>query len=80
MLDPLKVVKHIPHAFEWKWLNPNEEIVEKKKNKVNKFLLRDIQDLKLQPILLRDGDHIAYCVVTAENQNDDLQTDTDLIL
>lgn len=66
-LCEFKVVKHIPHAFEWKWLNPMEEVVEKKKNKVIKFLLRDILDLKLQPILLRDGDHIAFCAITDEN-------------
>ena len=59
-----KVVKHIPHAFEWKVLNPSEEVTEKKKNKVHKFLLRDIQDLKLSPILLRDGDHIAYSLTS----------------
>jgi len=73
-----KIVKHIPHAFEWRWLDPNEEVVEKKKNKVHKFLLREIKDLKMQPILLRDGDHLAYSV--ASDTPDDLQTDTDLIL
>jgi hypothetical protein len=59
-----KLVKHIPHAFEWKVLNPDEEVTEKKKNKVHKFMLRDIQDLKMHPILLRDGDHIAYSLTS----------------
>jgi hypothetical protein len=45
---------------------------------VFKFFLKDIQDLKMQPILLRDGDHLAYSFSSAEP--DDLQTDTDIVL
>ena len=27
--EKVSIAKYVPHAFEWKWMNPNEEIVEK---------------------------------------------------
>jgi hypothetical protein len=71
-----RLAKHVPHEFEWKAIDPDMECVEKKKNKERKFKLRDIQDLKHYPLMLRDGDHLAICY----EETDDLQTEMDTIL
>ena len=68
------ILKHVPHAFEWKQLDPNQICSEKKKNKTIEFKLSEILDLKHQPILLKDGDHIA---IACEPEGDDFQTDDD---
>lgn len=30
-IESIEVAKHVPHAFEWKWINEEEMFTEKKK-------------------------------------------------
>lgn len=56
-----KVVKHVPHEFLWKVLDPDMTMTQKKKKKEETFKLSELKDLKMYPISLKDGDHIAIC-------------------
>ena len=69
MGNSFKVVKHSPHEFTWKVLDPEQVFTEKKKGKERSFKLKEIQDLKLFPIMLKDGDHIA--IVEDSSEHDD---------
>ena len=63
----VSIAKYIPHAFEWKWMNPEEVIVEKRGKKAKtevKFRAAEI-DLRKMPFLLKDGDIIG---VRADNE------------
>ena len=73
-VNSMKVIKHIPHQFEWKVLDPDEELTIKQKKKSIKQRAGDIE-LKKPPILLKDGDHIG--VLIDGSTVDDLQTDAD---
>ena len=73
--DRFTMVKHVPHAFEWKVLDPEESFTEKKKKTERTFKLGELADLKMNPILLKDGDHIALCEEAGDK--DDYQTDHD---
>lgn len=60
----------MPHNFEWKWFNPDEECTEKigkKKKKEIKFNASEA-DLRKMPFLLKDGDIIGLRI---ENENID---------
>ena len=66
--EDVSIAKHIPHNFEWKWMNPDEECVEKrKKNKEFKFKAGE-GDLRKFPFFLKDGDVIGLRV---EKENSD---------
>ena len=67
-VDSIKIVKHVPHQFEWKVQDPNQEITTKQKKKSIKQRLGDT-DLKKAPILLKDGDHIGV-LVNGEAEDD----------
>jgi len=54
-----KVLKHVPHAFEWKIIDPDSIVTEKKKKKTFTYKLSELKDLKMHPIMLKDGDHFA---------------------
>ena len=56
----------MPHLFEWKWFNPEEEIIEKqgKKKKVEIKTLAAVFDLRKFPFLVTDGDIIGVRVET----------------
>jgi ubiquitin carboxyl-terminal hydrolase 40 len=76
--DTVFIAKYVPHNFEWKWMNPDEEIVEKrKKNKEVKFKAGEA-DLRKFPFMLKDGDIIG---IRLESENidgqDDFQTEED---
>lgn len=73
-VSSMKIIKHIPHQFEWKVLDPDEELTIKQKKKSIKQRAGDIE-LKKPPILLKDGDHIG--VLVDGSTEDDLQTDAD---
>jgi hypothetical protein len=60
-------LKHIPHAFEWRVLDPDSTVTEKKKKTITTYKLSELKDLKMNPILLKDGDHIA---VATQDQDD----------
>ena len=64
----------MPHQFEWKGLDPNEEVTVKQKKKSITQRLGDIEVSK-PPILLKDGDHIG--VQVGGSAEDDMQTDAD---
>lgn len=73
-VDSMKIVKHVPHQFEWKVLDPNEEVTYKQKKKTIKTRAGDLE-LKKPPLLLKDGDHIG--VLVDGSVVDDFQTDAD---
>ena len=76
--ETVSIAKYVPHNFEWKWMNPEEEIVEKKKkNKEVKFKAGEA-DLRKFPFMLKDGDIFG---IRLESENldglDDFQTEED---
>jgi len=80
--DRVSIAKYIPHAFEWRWLNPDEVIVEKKgkKSKTEIKFAASEADLRKAPFLLKDGDIIGIRVDTeAGAEADDFQTEADAI-
>jgi hypothetical protein len=77
---PVSLAKYVPHIFEWKHFNPEEEIVEKqgKKKKVEVKTLVPNFDLRKFPFLINDGDIIGLRVDTDEGApQDDFQTEAD---
>ena len=54
-VSSIKIVKHVPHQFEWKVLDPDEEVTFKQKKKTVKQRAGDM-DLKKPPLLMKDGD------------------------
>lgn len=70
----MKICKHVPHQFNWKVLDPEEEVTVKVKKKSTKHRAGDL-DLNKPPILLKDGDHIG--VLVDGSSADDLQTEAD---
>ena len=54
-VNSIKIVKHVPHQFEWKVLDPDEEVTFKQKKKTVKHRAGDM-DLKKPPLLMKDGD------------------------
>ena len=54
-VNSIKIVKHVPHQFEWKVLDPDEEVTFKQKKKTVKQRAGDM-DLKKPPLLMKDGD------------------------
>lgn len=70
----MKICKHVPHQFNWKVLDPEEEVTVKVKKKSTKHRAGDL-DLNKPPILLKDGDHIG--VLVEGSSADDLQTEAD---
>ena len=58
--EKVSIAKYVPHAFEWKWLNPDEVLIEKrgKKNKIEVKTPAGEVDLRKAPYLLKDGDII----------------------
>lgn len=74
------IAKYVPHQFEWKWLNPDEEIIEKigKKKKTELKIPGREHDLRKFPFFLNDGDIIGVRVDDEpESATDDLQTAAD---
>lgn len=79
--EKISIAKYFPHKFEWKWMDKNEEVVEKKKKgKETKILVGDA-DLKKAPFFMKDGD-IVGVRFDCENINgdDDFQTAEDSVL
>lgn len=58
--EKVSISKYVPHSFEWKWLNPDEVLIEKrgKKNKIEVKTPALEVDLRKIPFLLKDGDII----------------------
>ena len=54
-VNSIKIFKHVPHQFEWKVLDPDEEVTFKQKKKTVKQRAGDM-DLKKPPLLMKDGD------------------------
>ena len=73
-VQSIKIVKHVPHQFMWRELDPEEQVTIKVKKKSEKHRLGDL-DLSKPPILLKDGDHIG--VLVDGGATDDLQTEAD---
>lgn len=71
--DKISLAKYFPHKFEWMWLNPNEEITEKKKKGKEVKYLAANADLKKMPFMLKDGDIIGirFDSEIKENESDD---------
>lgn len=78
--ENISIAKYFPNKFDWKHLNPEEEIVEKKKNKEVKFKGLNA-DLRKMPYLLRDGDIIGVRIESEnEDGKDDFKTEQDEVL
>lgn len=79
--ERISMCKYFPHKFEWKWMDYNEEIVEKKKKGKETKILAANADLKKIPYFVKDGDIIG---VRFESENtggaDDLQTEEDRMM
>ena len=73
-VSSIKIVKHVPHQFEWKVLDPDEEVSFKQKKKTVKQRAGDM-DLKKPPLLMKDGDQIG--VLVNGSSEDDMQTEDD---
>ena len=69
-------MKHVPHQFEWKVLDPDEQVSVKQKKKTVMQRAGDL-DLRKPPLLLKDGDQIG--VLVRPNPDDDLQTEADQV-
>jgi len=80
--QPVEIAKFIPHAFEWRHMDPEEMIEERtgKKKKQRQLVKAAFVDLKKYPWTLKDGDIIG-CRLERDNPEkaDDFQTDQDLI-
>lgn len=79
--ESISIAKYFPHKFDWKLMDKDEEIIEKKKKgKEVKFKAANA-DLKKVPFFLKDGDIIG---VRFESENiegkDDFQTEEDNVL
>lgn len=78
--EKISVAKYFPHNFEWKWMDKEEEVIEKKKGKEVKYKAGNA-DLKKKPFFLKDGDIIG---IRFESENkegkDDFQTEEDKLL
>ncbi len=76
----VSLAKYVPHAFEWKWMNPAEIIIEKKgkKQKTEVKTPASEVDLRKFPYLLKDGDIIGLRV-EEEGCEDDFQTEADQV-
>lgn len=60
-----KVLKHVPHAFEWRVIDPDSTVTEKKKKTTVTYKLSELKDLKMQPMMLKDGDHFAIATLNS---------------
>lgn len=83
--DEVSLAKYVPHLFEWKYLDPTEEITEtqgKKKKTTIKTPATQF-DLRKFPYLLNDGDIIGVRLESEVDktvpleQQDDFQTEAD---
>jgi hypothetical protein len=80
--EKVSIAKYVPHQFDWKWLNPSEEIIEKqgKKKKTEVKTLAADFDLRKFPFMLNDGDIIGVRIDSEEGAStDDFQTEADRI-
>jgi len=80
--ERISLSKYVPHQFEWRWLNPDEVIIEKqgKKKKTEKSTLASEFDMRKFPFLLTDGDIIGVRIESEEGaETDDFQTEADQI-
>lgn len=80
--EKVSIAKYVPHAFEWKWLNPEEILIEKrgKKNKIEVKTPAAEVDLRKAPYLLKDGDIIGLRIESEGGAaEDDFQTAADQV-
>lgn len=84
----VELAKHVPHQFEWKWLDEEEKVetkvAGKKKGKMQN--LKKVQragdlDVKVFPVLLKDGDLIGVRIGEENSIDvaDDWQTEADRV-
>ena len=71
--EKVSIAKYVPHAFEWKWLNPDEVLIEKrgKKNKIEVKTPAGEVDLRKAPYLLKDGDIIGLRIESESGAAED---------
>jgi len=74
---PISIAKYVPTKFKWAHIDPEEEVVEKrKKGKEIRYKVKD-GDLKKMPVLLKDGDILGVRVEEGLAEVDDFQTEED---
>ena len=71
--EKVSIAKYVPHAFEWKWLNPDEVLIEKrgKKSKIEVKTPAAEVDLRKTPYLLKDGDIIGLRIESENGASED---------
>ncbi len=71
--EKVSIAKYVPHAFEWKWLNPDEVLIEKrgKKSKIEVKTPAGEVDLRKTPYLLKDGDIIGLRIESESGASED---------
>lgn len=78
----MSIAKYVPHQFEWKHIDPTQEITEtvgKKKKTTLKTLVTEF-DMRKFPFLLSDGDIIGVRVESESGADaDDFQTEADAV-
>jgi len=69
----IQIAKHEPHNFKWRYLNPHEFVTEKKKSgKQGKTQKLYEVELRMAPVLLKDGDEFGFRIESDEtNKTDD---------
>jgi hypothetical protein len=80
--EHIDLCKFIPWEFEWRFLDPNQMVEERmgKKGKKKQLVKAGNMDLRKFPHFLNDGDIIGVRIGAENtNQEDDFQTDADLI-
>jgi hypothetical protein len=83
----VELAKHVPHQFEWKWLDEDEKVEIKAGGKKKGGKMQNLKqihragdlDVKVFPVLLKDGDLIGVRVGEENSTDvaDDWQTEAD---
>ena len=80
--EHIEICKYIPHEFEWRHIDPNQQIEEKsgRKKKSKQLVRAGNIDIRKYPWFLQDGDIIGLRIERENvDKQDDFQTDADLI-
>ena len=79
--ESIELAKFIVHQFEWKHINGNEKVEQKKgkKGKTVEMINVSNMDLRVNPFFLQDGDIIGVRIESENKDNDDWQTESDKV-
>ena len=80
-IEHVELAKFVPYAFEWNFIDGNEQVEVKrgKKGKTKELVKMSNVDLRQAPFFLADGDIIGVRMERDNKSKDDWQTDEDEI-